>query len=194
MADYFKKLLGITGSIFSLNKGSKQYRELTVDPSAGAGLAAPVGSIGVRDNSSVGELWLKYGSADTAWIKFQESHTAASEGESSHTGNQDWQEKLKLTTPSLISGDFLLHWSIEASFSNLAGDRSIRVQRNDADTLAEQKSEMHITYSNDGWEIHSGIWRSNISGVQVFDIDYKTFQNAQTVYVRRARLHLMRVM
>ena len=41
----------------------------TADPSAGAGVASPIGSIYGRNNSGVGELWLKTGAADTAWTK-----------------------------------------------------------------------------------------------------------------------------
>lgn len=45
----------------------KEVRTFTVDPSAGAGVAAPVGSYGARDNAGSGELWFKYGVADTDW-------------------------------------------------------------------------------------------------------------------------------
>jgi len=39
---------------------------LTTDPSV-TGVAAPIGSLGSRDNAGTGELWLKTGVADTAW-------------------------------------------------------------------------------------------------------------------------------
>lgn len=45
----------------------KEYISLAVDPSAGAGVAAPIGSIGVRDNAGVGEAWFKYGAGNTSW-------------------------------------------------------------------------------------------------------------------------------
>jgi hypothetical protein len=48
----------------------KEFRSLTVDPTAGAGVAAPVGSIGVRANAGAGEGWFKVGAADTAWTNF----------------------------------------------------------------------------------------------------------------------------
>ena len=41
----------------------------TVDPSAAAGVAAPIASTFRRDNAGTGELWLKTGAADTAWTK-----------------------------------------------------------------------------------------------------------------------------
>lgn len=53
-----------------LNPGTttgKAYIDLVVDPSAGGGIVAPVGSVGVRDNAGAGELWVKTGAANTAW-------------------------------------------------------------------------------------------------------------------------------
>lgn len=58
-----------------VNKGfklvdDKEFRTISVDPSAGAGVSAAVGSIAVRSNSGVGEGWFKIGSANTAWTNF----------------------------------------------------------------------------------------------------------------------------
>jgi hypothetical protein len=41
----------------------------TVDPTAGAGIAATIGSLFGRNNSGAGELWLKTGAANTAWTQ-----------------------------------------------------------------------------------------------------------------------------
>lgn len=40
---------------------------LTADPTVGGGVAAPVGSIGIRNNGGVGEFWLKTGTSNTSW-------------------------------------------------------------------------------------------------------------------------------
>lgn len=45
----------------------KFYSSLTVDPTAGAGVVAGIGSLGVRDNAGAGEIWLKSAAANTAW-------------------------------------------------------------------------------------------------------------------------------
>lgn len=58
-----------------LDSGAKVL-SVTVDPSAGGGIVAPVGSIAVRDNGGAGELWQKYGAADTAWQKIETAATA----------------------------------------------------------------------------------------------------------------------
>lgn len=63
----YGRLLPTLGLELSQTAGFKQYRNLTVDPTAGAGVAAPVGSVGVRDNAGVGEIWAKIGAANTAW-------------------------------------------------------------------------------------------------------------------------------
>jgi hypothetical protein len=42
---------------------------LSVDPSAGAGVAADVGSIAGRDNAGAGELWLKTSAPNTGWTR-----------------------------------------------------------------------------------------------------------------------------
>lgn len=51
---------------FKLND-DKQYRTLSVDPSAGGGVSAPIGSVGARNNGGSGEFWVKVGGADTSW-------------------------------------------------------------------------------------------------------------------------------
>jgi len=51
------------------NSSTKQVLDISVDPSAGGGLAASIGSLGIFDNAGVGELWLKTGTLDTDWSK-----------------------------------------------------------------------------------------------------------------------------
>lgn len=48
----------------------KDVRTLSVDPTAGAGIPAEAGTIGMRKNTATGELWIKTGAADTAWTFF----------------------------------------------------------------------------------------------------------------------------
>lgn len=45
------------------------YLQGTVDPSAGGGVAAPIGSLYSLDTGGVGSLWVKVGAADTAWTQ-----------------------------------------------------------------------------------------------------------------------------
>ena len=57
----------------------KQVLEVDADPAATLGTAAPIGSLAMHDSGTVGSLYIKTGSADTAWQRVD-----ASEG-------QDWQ-------------------------------------------------------------------------------------------------------
>jgi hypothetical protein len=41
----------------------------TADPSAGAGVAAPIGATYRRNNSGAGELWFKTAAGATAWTR-----------------------------------------------------------------------------------------------------------------------------
>lgn len=50
------------------NTTTKQILDIAVDPTAGGGVVAAVGSVALRSNSSVGEVWLKVGSGNTAWV------------------------------------------------------------------------------------------------------------------------------
>jgi len=131
MSDFYKKLLGITGSIFSLNKGSKEVRELTVDPSAGAGIAAPVGSIGMRNNGGIGEHWLKIGSADTAWVNMLAPEYNYVEDNTLTLITGGWTNKVSLN-PTLLGGNYLISWSYQWNYDSAANDIGVRVQINNS--------------------------------------------------------------
>jgi hypothetical protein len=47
----------------------KQIRALSVNPSSGGGVAAPIGSLGQYNASGTGQLWLKTGSGNTSWTQ-----------------------------------------------------------------------------------------------------------------------------
>lgn len=50
--------------------GTSQVIAGSADPSAGAGVAAPEGSLYMRDTAGAGQVWYKFGAADTAWTQF----------------------------------------------------------------------------------------------------------------------------
>lgn len=67
----------------------------TVDPSAGAGISAPVGSVYYRQNGTEGSQYTKNGSADTAW---------SLQTTGSIVGN--WREETKVLTESNTTSDW----------------------------------------------------------------------------------------
>jgi hypothetical protein len=84
-------MANITGLI---TVNGKQVLEVDDSPEITAGTAAPIGSIAMYDSGTVGSLWIKVGSADTAW---QRVDTPA---------GQDWQiDGNELTGASPVSPD-----------------------------------------------------------------------------------------
>jgi hypothetical protein len=91
----FSSAAAETQELFSLtttgtNGDSTEFFVGQSDPSAGAGVAAPVSSIFFRDSGgsgTTGELWLKTGVANTAWEQFQTGADPTSLQTAYDTGN-----------------------------------------------------------------------------------------------------------
>jgi hypothetical protein len=79
--------------------------ELSVDPTAGGGVAAEIGTIGLRNNSGVGEEWLKTGAADTAWTLQGSGIGAHALGGAEHTADSLANLNSKLTDAVLDDED-----------------------------------------------------------------------------------------
>lgn len=56
--------------IINVGVNSCEILSGTVDPTAGAGVVATIGSLYMRNNSGTGEGWLKTAAGDTAWTQF----------------------------------------------------------------------------------------------------------------------------
>lgn len=114
----------------------------------------------------------------------------SSDGTSSTTSGS-YQQKLRLTTPSLPSGDYEIAWYYEVYTSDL--DMNHRVQLNDSTTLAEGEHTSADEGDKHYWEPQSGFYiAESISGVQNIDIDYND-DGGGTAQIRRARLKIMKV-
>jgi len=114
---------------------------------------------------------------------------AESEGNSTSTSST-YAQKVRLTTASLPSGDYLLQWSAEFNIDG-GGDTQVRIEQNDTTTLGENT----IDSSQDAnYQTFAGIKRlSSISGVHTFDIDFRRSSGAGTTNIRRSRVSLHRV-
>lgn len=83
----------------------------TVDPSAGAGIEATVGSVFLRyaSGATIGEFWLKTGGGDTAWnmLLADNANAPGSIGITAGVGlNLAGSIEIQMTTPSLLlNGD-----------------------------------------------------------------------------------------
>lgn len=110
-----------------------------------------------------------------------------SEGESA-TNSSTWQQKLRMTTPSL-SGTYRISWYSEITNSNTSSDIGMRLQINDSTTISEIEFEPE---DSNAYEPQSGFYVTTLSGVQNIDMDFSGNGNG-TGRIRRARIEIMRI-
>jgi hypothetical protein len=114
----------------------------------------------------------------------------SSEGESSTTSGT-YQQKLRVTTPSLTSG---VRYKIEYQFETgvtADSDIAFRVQLDNTTTICEGVFKNHPYATR--YEIQSGFYFSTtLSGVVDIDVDYYLGYGS-TAYIRRARILVTRV-
>lgn len=111
-------------------------------------------------------------------------HSGNSASESSTTSST-FQQKLRLTTGSLPTGNYRIGWYFEHKGS---GSSEGRVELNDTTTLAQ----VDIDSSTPDFLGQSGhYYTGSISGVQNIDIDWRAVSS--TAYIRRARLEIWRI-
>jgi len=115
-------------------------------------------------------------------------HVASSDGVSS-TSSNTYQQKLRLTTSSLESGNYLILWHALITTDSANKNYQARVQLDDATTLTE------INYRNaiaDHYYNLSGFYlATGISGVHNIDIDWSSLVGSGTS-ISLARLALWR--
>jgi len=118
--------------------------------------------------------------------EFQEE---SSDGESSTTAGS-FEQKLRLTTPSLPAGTYRIGWHYEWNKSGLT-DFVTQVQVNDTTTMMSGFEEA-VDSGSDQWYPRGGYGYYTGSGLLTVDLDYHA--NSQNVAkIRRARLEIWRV-
>jgi len=110
---------------------------------------------------------------------------ASSEGQSSTT-SASWQQKLRLTTPDVPAGTYIVKWSFEWRQSSTSRDFQARVQYDDTDDLMNMNEEPK---DGSNYNPRSGFIVADLSaGVHTIDLDYSAESGSGTSYIRRARL------
>lgn len=117
---------------------------------------------------------------------------ASSDSESSTT-SATYQQKLRLTTPSLLAGTYRIGWYAEVMQSSTTDDVFCRVQIDDATDAMEINIEIK---DNTNYVPISGFYYATFGSAAVHDIDmdYRAESSPTTTsYIRRARLEIERV-
>ncbi len=108
----------------------------------------------------------------------------------SSTTSSTFQQKLRMTTPSLPSGTYRIGYSVEGRCNSTSVALAIQVQINDTTTIAEALVESQDVANYDQY---NGFYYYTGSGVLNIDIDYRSSSGGTTSFTRRARLEIWRV-
>lgn len=131
------------------------------------------------------------GVATVSTIFGAEYQSAASEGESSTTSAL-FQQKLRLTTPSVPAGNYLIQWFYEHAMSGDDKQFGYRTQIDDTTTMCEGIIENKGQYADSQWRAQSGFYAATLTAAaHNIDLDYRA--EGDTAYIRRARLVIWRV-
>jgi hypothetical protein len=122
---------------------------------------------------------------------FGNNFQSVSSDSESTTTSVSYQQKLRLTTPSLPAGNYRLNWYCEYRQSSISDDIFIRVEQDDTTSLAEMNAEVkdNVNYfPNSGFAVVA-----LTAGIHTFDMDYRSETAGTTSYIRRSRIAIERV-
>lgn len=116
----------------------------------------------------------------------------SSDTASSWSGDENYRQKLRVTTPSLPAGTYRIGWHFEFAMDTVSYRGGVRGQINDSVTMFEVAEEFKDT---DNWNPGSGYYYHTLASPAVLnlDMDYKTYNASYAVGIRRARLEIWRV-
>ncbi len=150
-------------------------------------------------------LYVAEAADDSSWVEvtgtggggggvFGTQYTyVASEGESSTTSST-FQQKLRMTTGSLPSGDYRLGYQWMQNYDrSKSADNEVRVEQDDTTQLVGPVQVIaKIDDEEQGYYLMGGFKKVTLSGVHTFDIDFRETNN-ETTRIKQARLELWRV-
>jgi hypothetical protein len=116
-------------------------------------------------------------------LYFGTNFASENDEDESVTTDTAWQQKLRLTTPSLAIDDrYVFFWYLEIKANLQNKNSAARIQVDDTTTILESERE------GNEWFPMSGLYIATIAiaGTHTIDIDYRAIDG--TAYIRRARL------
>ena len=123
--------------------------------------------------------------------KLPEYQYVESEGTSSTTSSS-FQQKLRLTTSSLVGGDYRIHYSGEVT--NTSEERAVqaRCQIDDTTEIGQHGASFGEDEPNEFYAFAGKKKIALTAGVHTIDIDFRE-QSGGTAEIRRARIELWRI-
>lgn len=155
---------------------------LTLTPGVGKNLIISTLGAGVLQSNVYGII--------TSDFYFGTQNTSAESLGVSSTTSTSYIQKLKLTTPSIPAGNYMINWSADLGNSSTKVASKMQVQVDDTTTLAG--SQIDFTESN-GYAMQAGhAIVALTAAVHTIDIDYSIL-SAGTANIRNARLTIWRI-
>jgi hypothetical protein len=111
---------------------------------------------------------------------------------SSTSTYSSYVNKLTLSIPTPVAGDYILMWSCEIANSTAWEETWLRV-RDGSTTYAEARIVCGVTYANSGWIFNSGQIKVTLSSAVNYYIDFCRATGGNTAYIKNARISLRRL-
>jgi len=120
---------------------------------------------------------------------FGSSYQKAESLTESSTTNTSYQQKLRLTTPSLPAGNYRIGVSFQWAMNSVSSSVSVRGQIDDATTMFEQVGEAGDTTDY----LLASFFGDFTLGAGVHNIDLDYLAEANTAYIKNAKIEIWRV-
>jgi len=144
------------------------------------------GDIYDKANRTDGSMWF-WEASSSRWKQKAGQKYGESLGDSSTSSNV-YQQKLRLSTSSLIAGDYRIGWSIEIEATDDKGDPFFQIDVDDTTQIHEtdltNASAKDVTAGFSGFDIVT-----LAAGVHTIDLDFRD-NSKKTLIVGNARLEI----
>lgn len=105
------------------------------------------------------------------------------------TNNTSYQQKLKLSTGLISSGNYILHWYAEVATDSTRHAIIFRIQQDDTIDITESGKLVKTTTYD--YESISGFKKLELSAKSYdFDVDFRARSNSGSVHIKNVRLWL----
>lgn len=112
----------------------------------------------------------------------------------STTTSSEWQSKLIMTIPVLVSGKYRISFFYEWAFANPSADFCAMVHIDNESIIVSNQRNEPADSSGYTWTPTSGFMYTNLSaGIHTIEIKYKSAVNGKSAQIRYARLEIWRI-